>query len=83
VLGEAPVGRIEDEVEFVSPVGDGFRPEFLQRPEEGFGVVDFELDLSLARHGVIVREEMESAQWPATDPQGVLARAPGHQRRLG
>jgi hypothetical protein len=55
VLSEAAVGGVEDEVEFVSPGRDRLGPELFEGAEERLGVVDFELDLSLARHGLIVQ----------------------------
>ena len=66
VLGEAAVGGVEDKVEFVSPGREGLGTELFESADEGLRVVDFELDLSFAGHGLIVRKEGASAQWPAT-----------------
>jgi len=51
VLGEAAVGRIEDEVEFVDARRNGFGAEFGERAEKRLGVVDVEFDFDFGRHG--------------------------------
>ena len=51
VLGEAAIGSVEEQVEFVYARGDGLGTEFAQRVEKGFGFEDAELDFDLGRHG--------------------------------
>jgi hypothetical protein len=51
VLGEAAIGSVEEQVEFVYARGDGLGTEFAQRVQKGFGFEDAELDFDLGRHG--------------------------------
>ena len=51
MLGEAAVGGVEDEVLFVDAGGEGLGAEFFEGTEEGFGMVEAELDFGFARHG--------------------------------
>jgi hypothetical protein len=50
VLGEAPVGGVEEQVEFVDARRDGLGAEFGEISKEGFGVEDAELDFDFRRH---------------------------------
>ena len=62
MLGEAAVGGVEDEVLLVNAGGGGLGAEFFEGTEEGFGMVEAELDFGFARHGRIVRES--GGSWP-------------------
>jgi hypothetical protein len=56
MLGEAAIGSVEDEIEFMS-AGDGrLGAKLGETAEEGFGVVDLELDFGFARHGRRLQE---------------------------
>jgi hypothetical protein len=56
MLGEATVGGVEDEIEFMSARNGRLRAKLGETPKESFVVVDFELDFGFARHGRRLQE---------------------------
>ena len=56
MLGEATIGGVEDEIEFMGARNGRLRAKLGETPKESFVVVDFELDFGFARHGRRLQE---------------------------
>jgi hypothetical protein len=56
MLGEATIGGVEDEIEFMSARNVRLRAKLGETPKESFVVVDFQLDFGFARHGRRLQE---------------------------
>ena len=56
MLGEATIGGVKDEIEFMRARNGRLRVKLGETPKECFVVVDFELDFGFARHGRRLQE---------------------------